>query len=241
VSSQSEVKGTFLTEDSRVLSASTQVTTNIVTSHWDPSIFSPQRNPRLPSLPLSIGGLLYGLATFLTELAPYLVAYGPSQSKLPEPGPAIYPLLLQASLLRLVLTICFMVPSMLSLTRIQARLVDPKEPTIVRYQSGNDAGVKGVNWIRITRVMIQCFAVCGISITAILLFGRLQFSNIKHATELHSWVYRGYLDPRWSFGPMRYIGTVYFWRENMLITINPWKRALPYSEGFDRWQVFGEP
>lgn len=189
---------------------------------------------------LATSGFLYGSVTFLTDLVPYLVIYGPSQSKLPEPGPALYPLLLKASLLRLILTICLVVPSMLFLTIHQARLIDPTEGTIVRYQPDKITGLKGVNWIRLIRMMIQCSSVCSFLIIAIILLGRLQFSNITHATELRSWVYRGYLDPRWDFGMMRYFGTLYFWRENLLVTINPWKRIIPYSEGFNRWQIFGE-
>lgn len=128
---------------------------------------------------------------------------------------------------------------MLVLTRLQARLISPKEPTIVRYRVSSTAGWRDINWPRILRVVIQCSIVCGVSIMMILWLGKLQFKNIKAAPELHLWVYRSYLDPRWDFGPMRYFGTIYFWRENILITINPWKWVLGYSEGFNRWQVFG--
>jgi hypothetical protein len=229
-----------------VLSESTQLTTNTATKYFDPKIFRLHRKPiQLPRLSHAFWGFLYGFATFVSNAVPYWIVYGFASNKTRWAESSMSPLLLKAVTWRVLLTLCLDIPAMLIFVNSQARSIDPKEHTIVRYQCGPykrpyyDVFTK-INWVRAFRNTIQCLIVGVMALATIVLLGYLQFRNLHHADKFESWIYSEYLNPHRIHAPFVTFRTLYWWRNTVLITLNPWKSVLPYNEGFIRWQVFGD-
>jgi hypothetical protein len=232
-----------LIETRRVLSASTQLTTNLVTEYWDPKIIGHSHSAfRWPSRPLAVIGLLYGVASFTTDLVPYLILYGPNDK--PSPTPGMQALRFYAVVWRLLLSMVLVMPSMLFFTRLRADLINPQELTIVHYQPRGRTRTSRlifvhVDWLRILRILLQSLTVGVFSVITVLVMGHAMCNKLQHGDMLRTWVYTTFLDPVHDMGFLRHLGRLSSLLNMLMIAISPWKWVLPYGDGFERWRIFG--
>jgi hypothetical protein len=212
-----------------VLSASTQLTTNVVTENWDPKNYPLQRSSlrrlRRPPAAFILSASLYSLATSSVKIVPSLVLHGHKYVEPLPMGPHIYPLLLRTATLKYCITILLEIPSFLALVKLQAHAIDAKEPTVIQYPRRKHAKLSSLlfnhtDWIRIIRVSIQS-----------LVLGAL--------IELKDWVLVYILDPGPTVGMVRAARALKFWG-TFLGIINPWSLLLPYTIEFDRWLILGD-
>jgi hypothetical protein len=231
-----------------VLSASTQLTTNVVTENWDPKNYPLQRSSlrrlRRPPAAFVLSASLYSLATSSVKIVPALVLHGHKYGEPLPMSPHIYPLLLRTATLKYCITILLEIPSFLALVKLQAHAIDAKEPTVIQYPRRKHAKLLSLlfnhtDWIRIIRVSIQSLVLGALIMSAALIFGNWQSRDLEHAKELKDWVLVYILDPGPTVGIVRAARALKFWG-TFLGIINPWSLLLPYTIEFDRWLILGD-
>ncbi|KAH7066075.1 hypothetical protein BKA63DRAFT_154884 [Paraphoma chrysanthemicola] len=225
----------------RVVSTSTQVTTNMVSEIFDPKTARPRRiDSGLPPLSLAICGAFYSITLLISEIVPYLMVYGPvSASK----ESALYQSILRATVWKFLLTILLNLPAFLVMAKLQAQTINSKEPTIVRYSVGKRISSRSLilaqtDWLRVFRNLVQGLTLGSLLIVVVLLFGTWLTSRLEHQDMLRPWIF-SYLDPSSKFGFLGLMHGTIFWANNFLMLINPWKSILYYTDEFDRWMIFG--
>jgi hypothetical protein len=180
----------------------------------------------------------------LTDVVPARSLENAVKFKPTEVAPDIYAQHVRAMSWRVLMTICLKIPAMVVLVRSQARQINQRGHTIVRCQRNQLRRrayyevFTGIDWVRIFLNAIQCLIVSCIVVAAVLFFGYLQFRNLRQASKLNLWVYGDYLRPERAVGLGADFRAVWWWRNSVLITLNPWRWVLPYSKAFTRAQAF---